>query len=166
MAKQPTKAAQNVYCKARKEAAKYNSRFASREGASEYIGVSKDSLADYELDLCKVVPVDKVVIMADAYNAPHLLNNYCCIECPIGKRITQPIDTENIDNLYRFAISATNDLENSQVIQKTLLEIVADGVIDASEIDELNIIIEFFSKLERRSSELKILAEKFLCDIK
>lgn len=162
MAKQPTKAAQNVYCIARKEAAKYNPKFTSREGASEYLGISKDSLTDYELDLCKVVPVDKVVIMADAYNAPQLLNNYCCNECPIGKRITQPIDAENIENLYRFAISATNDLENSKEIQRTLLKIVEDGVIDDSEQEELKIIVDFFSKLEKRSAELRIIAEKYL----
>lgn len=162
MAKQPTKAAQNVYCIARKEAAKYNPKFTSREGASEYLGISKDSLTDYELDLCKVVPVDKVVIMADAYNAPQLLNNYCCNECPIGKRITQPIDAENIENLYRFAISATNDLENSKEIQRTLLKIVEDGVIDDSEQEELKIIVDFFSKLEKRAAELRIIAEKYL----
>ncbi|WP_024615819.1 hypothetical protein [Clostridium sp. Ade.TY] len=162
MAKQPTKAAQNVYCIARKEAAKYNPKFTSREGASEYLGISKDSLTDYELDLCKVVPVDKVVIMADAYNAPQLLNNYCCNECPIGKKITQPIDVQNIENLYRFAISATNDLENSKEIQKTLLKIVEDGIIDDSEQEELKVIIDFFSKLEKRAAELKIIAEKHL----
>lgn len=162
MAKQPTKAAQNVYCIARKEASKYNPKFTSREGASEYLGISKDSLTDYELDLCKVVPVDKVVIMADAYNAPQLLNNYCCNECPIGKRITQPIDAENIENLYRFAISATNDLENSKEIQRTLLKIVEDGVIDDSEQEELKTIVDFFSKLEKRAAELRIIAEKHL----
>ena len=162
MAKQPTKAAQNVYCIARKEAAKYNPKFTSREGASEYLGISKDSLTDYELDLCKVVPVDKVVIMADAYNAPQLLNNYCCNECPIGKKITQPIDAENIENLYRFAISATNDLENSKEIQRTLLKIVEDGIIDDSEQEELKIIVDFFSKLEKRAAELRIIAEKHL----
>ncbi|MGL5853869.1 MAG: helix-turn-helix domain-containing protein [Clostridium chrysemydis] len=161
MAKQPTKAAQNVYCKARKEAAKFNSKLASREGASEILGISKDSLTDYELDLCKVVPVDKVVRMADAYNAPHLLNNYCCNECPIGKRITQPIDSENINNLYKFAINATNDLENSKNVQRTLLKIVEDGIIDESEQEELEVIIAFFTKLEQRAAELKILAEKY-----
>lgn len=161
MGKQPTKAAQNVYCIARKEAAKFNPKFSSREGASEYLGISKDSLTDYELDLCKVVPVDKVVIMADAYNAPHLLNNYCCNECPIGKRITPQIDTQNIDNLYRFAIATTNNLANSQDIQQTLLKIVEDGVIDESEQAELDMIIRFFSELEKRAAELKILAQKY-----
>lgn len=123
MAKQPTKAANNVYCIARKKAAEFNSKFSSREGASEFLGISKDSLTDYELDFCKVVPVDKVVIMAEAYNAPELLNHYCCNECPIGKRITPIIESENIDNLYKFAISVANTLDDSVNIQKTLLKI-------------------------------------------
>ena len=106
-----------------KKAAEFNSKFSSREGASEFLGISKDSLTDYELDFCKVVPVDKVVIMAEAYNAPELLNHYCCNECPIGKRITPIIESENIDNLYKFAISVANTLDESVNIQKTLLKI-------------------------------------------
>lgn len=162
MTRQITKATKNVYCKARIEAAKYNSKFASRESASEELGWSKDSLAQYELGLCKVVPVDKVVIMADAYNAPELLNNYCCNECPIGKRIIEPIDKENIDNLFRFAVLTSNTLDESPIIQKALLKIVEDGVIDESEREELAAIVDFFSKLEMRASELKVYAKKLM----
>lgn len=162
MTRQITKATNNVYCKARIEAAKYNSKFASRESASEELGWSKDSLAQYELGLCKVVPVDKVVIMADAYNAPELLNNYCCNECPIGKRIIEPIDKENIDNLFRFAVLTSNTLDESPTIQKALLKIVEDGVIDESEREELAAIVDFFSKLEMRASELKVYAKKLM----
>lgn len=162
MAKQPTKAANNVYCIARKKAAEFNSKFSSSEGASEFLGISKDSLTDYDLDLCKVVPVDKVVIMAEAYNAPELLNHYCCNECPIGKRITPIIESENTDNLYRFAISVANTLDDSVNIQKTLLKIVEDGVIDVSEREELEVIVKFFSKLEKRAAEMRLIAEKYL----
>ncbi|MBB6622546.1 transcriptional regulator [Clostridium gasigenes] len=161
MAKKVSKlVAQNIYCKARLEAAEGNSKFSSRETASEELGISKDSLTQYELDLCRVVPVDKVVIMSDAYNSPELLNNYCCNECPIGKRNIQPIDVENIENMYRFAVLTNNDLANSTEIQKMLLKIVEDGVIDEQEKPELDKIIEFFTRLEKRSTELRILAEK------
>ena len=37
MGKMPSKAADNIYCKARLEAAKYNPAFASREGAANEI---------------------------------------------------------------------------------------------------------------------------------
>lgn len=63
---------ENVYFRARKEAAKYNERLSSREGAAELLGVSASTLADYELGNTKVVPVDKVVLMADLYNCPEL----------------------------------------------------------------------------------------------
>lgn len=162
MAKQPTKAANNMYCKARLEAAKWNPGLSSREGASEHTGISKDSLAEYELDLCKVVPVDKVVIMADVYNAPHLLHDYCYHDCPIGKRIAQPVDMENVENLYKFTVLLASDLGASDDIQKTLLKIVADGVIIDEERPELQKVINFLTSLERRASELKIHAEKYL----
>ena len=60
----------NVYFLARKKAAIYNERLYSREGAAELLGVSVSTLADYELGNTKVVPVDKVVLMADLYNCP------------------------------------------------------------------------------------------------
>lgn len=52
-----TKSNENVYFVCRKEAAKYNDKLNSRESASELLGVSVSSLADYELGNTKVVPV-------------------------------------------------------------------------------------------------------------
>lgn len=63
---------QNVYFRARKQAAMYNERLSSREGAAEMLGISPSTLADYELGITKFVPVDKVVLMADLYNCPEL----------------------------------------------------------------------------------------------
>ena len=77
MGQNPTKAASNIFCQKRKEAAKFNDRLNSREGASELIGVSPSALADYELGITKVVPVDVVIKMAEVYNAPELLSYYC-----------------------------------------------------------------------------------------
>lgn len=87
MGKGCKKTNENVYFKARKEAAKYNEKLYSREGASELLGLSVSTLADYELGTTKVVPVDKVMLMADLYNCPELKAGYCKHECPIGKSI-------------------------------------------------------------------------------
>lgn len=65
MGRGPTKSNENVYFVARKKAAMYNERLYSREGAAELLGISVSTLADYELGNTKVVPVDKVVLMAD-----------------------------------------------------------------------------------------------------
>ena len=40
MGQNPTKAAGNIYCQKRKEAANFNDKLNSREGASELLGVS------------------------------------------------------------------------------------------------------------------------------
>ena len=75
----------NIWCKARLAAAETNDRLRSREGAAELIGISPNMLAKYENDLCKCIPVESVVMMADVYNEPSLLNYYCIHECMIGK---------------------------------------------------------------------------------
>ena len=54
------------------------------------LGISVSSLADYELGNTKVIPVDKVVLMADIYNAPELMAWYCSSECLIGKSLEMP----------------------------------------------------------------------------
>ena len=76
MGKESENGNQNVYFQARKTATSYDQRLRSREGAAELLGVSVSTLADYELGNTKVVPVDKVVLMADLYNAPELKYQY------------------------------------------------------------------------------------------
>lgn len=66
----------SIYFQCRKEAAKYNDRLSSREGASEMLNVSVSSLSNYELGLTPV-PTDVVVRMADLYGAPELEACYC-----------------------------------------------------------------------------------------
>ena len=86
MGRDAAKACENQCFRCRKEAAKHNDKLGSREGAAELLGISVSSLADYELGNTKVIPVDKVVLMADIYNAPELMAWYCS-ECLIGKSL-------------------------------------------------------------------------------
>ena len=76
MGRDAAKACENQCFRCRKEAAKHNDKLGSREGAAELLGISVSSLADYELGNTKVIPVDKVVLMADIYNAPELMAWY------------------------------------------------------------------------------------------
>lgn len=77
MGRGATKAAGNVWYEARINAAKWNDKLSSREGASEKLGVCIDTINNAERGLYKCMPVDVAVIMADEYKAPHLLNHYC-----------------------------------------------------------------------------------------
>ena len=95
MGRDASKATGNPWYEARLEAAKFNDKLCSREGAAELLGMSVSSVADTELGLSKVMPVDKAVLMADLYRDPALLNYYCLHECPIGCR--QSISDEVLD---------------------------------------------------------------------
>ena len=98
MGRNPIKENQNPYFRARKQAAEWDARLESRERASELIGIAAYTLADYELGNVKRVPADKVLIMADLYNAPWLLSNYCKNECPICGFLPLATEEKNICN--------------------------------------------------------------------
>ena len=54
------------------------------------------------------------------------------------------------NKILQFAISVANTLDDSINIHKTLLKIFEDGVIDVLEREELEVIVKFFSKLEKK----------------
>lgn len=99
MGKEPLKENTNVYFQARKRAAMSNDRLFSRENAAELLGISPYTLADYELGNTKVVPVDKVVLMADLYNAPELITGYCKYQCPIHGFMPLATEEKNLQGI-------------------------------------------------------------------
>lgn len=153
----PTKAADNVYCRSRKTAAARNKRLSSREGAAELLGLSVSTLADYELGITKVIPVTSVVRMADLYNAPELLNDYCVNQCPIGCRNTPKLEIADLDRLTVKILAALN---KGATIKDILLQITEDGIIEECEEPDLLKIIEYFDSLAKTGAELRLWAVK------
>ena len=154
MGTNPTKAADNIYCKCRKEAAKYNDKLNSREGAAELLGISASTLADYELGITKIIPADAILRMADLYNAPELRNHYCKYSCPLGQDVPL-VDTESLD---RIAVRALASLKKVQESKENLLDVVADG-------DEKPILQDILSNLDELtavSQNLKVWVQKNL----
>lgn len=149
----------SIYRKARKQAAEFNDKFKSREGASEDLCVSKDMLLNYELGL-NPVPVNMICKMSDVYNAPELLNYYCCNECPIGKRTVSPISKENIENIYKVSISIFQLLGEGTNMGKTLLDVVEDGIISENEKTQVDYIVNNLKKLSGLTTDLIIALEK------
>lgn len=151
----------NVYFRARKEAAIYNERLFSREGAAELLGISVSTMADYELGNTKVIPVDKVVLMADLYNCPELKTGYCKYECPIGK--TMPLATQ-VSGIEGIALRLIREFDTEKVkqIEKSLIDIAADGVISEEEKPELELILKRLDELAVVISEMKLIGEKAL----
>ena len=159
MANDCMKANENIYFRCRKEAAKYNDKLNSRESASELLGVSVSSLADYELGNIKVVPVDKVVLMADLYNAPQLLNGYCARECPIGCR--KDIATE-IQPIERTTVGLLDLLQNEKISRymSALTSIAVDGQVSEDEKSKMTEIVAYLNQVRVLVEELTLFDNK------
>ena len=148
----------SIYFQCRKEAAKYNDRLSSREGASEMLNVSVSSLSNYELGLTPV-PTDVVVRMADLYGAPELEACYCKNDCPIGKR--QNIATK-IRGIEQITCSLLNHADDDRLhsIKKGLLRIASDGKLDRGEEEELKKIVACLSDFADDVMELRMYLKK------
>lgn len=72
MSKFATKAAANMFCQARYEAAKSNERLSSREGAAEEIGIDRTRLARIELG--STIPYQEEVLLMLHINSWHSLS--------------------------------------------------------------------------------------------
>ena len=104
MSKFATKAAANMFCQARYEAAKSNERLSSREGAAEEIGIDRTRLARIELG--STIPYqEEVLLMADCYKAPELKGNYCREMCPLGKNMPK-IENAGLDRISLRMLSS------------------------------------------------------------
>ena len=161
MGRDATKAAGNPWFEARKKASEYDDRLRSREGAAELLGMSVSSVADAELDLSKCMPVDKAVLMADLYKAPHLLNYYCLNECPIGHR--HCISDEVVD-IERATLKLLKILDEHKLneVKRKLIEVAEDGVVCEKDAPHLQEALEYLKELSKIVSELKIIGDMVL----
>lgn len=159
MASGQMKCTENVYYQARKEAALYNDKLNSREGAAELLGISVSSLADYELGMTKFVPVDKVRLMAELYNAPQLMNGYCKYECPLGEHRILPVKVESVELATLKFLDALNKIDLRDV-QMRLTTISSNGRIDENEKDDFLDIVSKLEAVQKQIETLKLLADK------
>lgn len=162
MGRDAIKASENPCFRCRKEAAKRNERLYSREGAAELLGVSVSSLADYELGITKVIPVDKLVLMADLYNAPELKTWYCASECPIGRGFPMPSGEITTVERTTMALLKQLRLDDVQRVKETLIDITADGVITEDERPDLASILNYLDELIKAAGELRLIGQKLL----
>lgn len=88
MSKFATKAAANMFCQARYEAAKSNERLSSREGAAEEIGIDRTRLARIELG--STIPYQEEVLLiqklqsAGSYSNGRAAQSFLQIPCRRG----------------------------------------------------------------------------------
>lgn len=156
MPKNPTIAAKNVFCIARKEAASFNDNLNSREGASELLGIDRTRLARIELGSLNPYP-EEVLLMSDAYNSPELNNYFCSKMCPLG---CQTVPTAELLQLDRLTIKILAALGNADFIQKTIIEVVKDGAVTEDEQPQIDRILTALENISKAAIEMKLWVEK------
>ena len=156
MGKKATKAADNMYYLARCEAAESDEAFSSREKAAELIGIDRTRLARIELDTIAPYP-EEVKAMAEVYNMPELCNSYCARECPIGKNSVHEV---TIDDFDRLALKVLGSLKDIDALRLFLIAISEDGVIDESEQETFQNILDSLEKISTNAKALQLWAIK------
>ncbi|MBQ3584964.1 MAG: XRE family transcriptional regulator [Lachnospiraceae bacterium] len=156
MGKKATKAADNMYCIARYEAAEHNEAFSSREKASELLNMDRTRLANIELGNITPYP-EEVLAMSKQYNSPELCNSHCAENCPIGRQTVSKVE---IDDFDRLSLKVLGSLNNIDSIRVSLISISEDGKISDCEREEFKQILESLEKISNNANALKIWAEK------
>ncbi len=160
MPKFATKAASNVFYKSRMAAASFNDKLASRDGAADLTGIDRNRISHIELGTITPYP-EEVLIFADTYNAPELLNYYCSTLCPIGR---ETVDSLPVVNLEQAGLKLLSSTRNIAQLREEIIDIIDDGVIDESEAPRLKEILRQLKRADTDIKTLELVCKKALGD--
>lgn len=132
--------------------------FKNRRDTAENIYISRRRLE--EIETGKREPyTDELLIMAEAYDAPYLVEHYCNHICKIGQKFGCKY-VENKGDAYKATVMFIKSLKEAEQAKENILEILSDGKISKNEISMLD---EAISKLNETMTDiinLKIALEK------
>lgn len=160
MPKFATKAASNVFYKARMVAASFNDRLASRDGAAELTGIDRNRISHIELSTITPYP-EEVLILADTYNSPELLNYYCSTLCPIGRETVDSLPVVSLEQAGLKLLSSTRHIAQ---LREEIIDILEDGMIDESEAPRLKEILRQLKQADKDINTLVMVCKKALGD--
>ena len=156
MTKVAPSTAANRYYLARRTAAERNERMSSREGASEETGIDRKRLQRIEIGTLNPYP-EEVLLMAEAYHAPELLNYHCSHCCPIGQRTVPRAEASELD---RITVKFLNALEQIRDSDKDLLRIAQDGTLTADEVPQMEHLLIGIQRIATVALEIQIYLDK------
>lgn len=105
----------------------------SREHAAEKLGISDDKLE--RIENAKQIPNPQdVLIMSDVYQSPELCNYYCSRDCEIGRQYVPEVPAAELPGIILRLLDSVYRVEN---VEKLLVKITADDLIDESEVEDL-----------------------------
>ena len=147
---------QNLYREARE---KYNSTSQNplnRDEAADRLHVSVATLARYETGESEP-GAEVVYAMSKLYENPVIRRRYCANACLIGKEDHQFTKPKSLFESGYGLINANRVLEQ---FKNELFEVLADGIVDAQEIQRLRAIIPQIKSVQKLLSDIEIEIEK------
>jgi len=159
MGRKSIKENKNVYQEARDELDWSREKAADEIAKIEngkYNYLDKYRLVKIEEETVKIQPED-IVALSKAYKKPELRNHYCCHHCDIGK-----IDAPEViyDNVHEILVNMSVSLESVNSKKLRLMEILADGKVDDTEITDLNRILEELERISMTVEAIQLWCEK------
>ena len=131
----------------------------SREKASELLeSIPPERIERIESGKFTAHP-DEVIVMSDKYQAPHLCNYYCSHECEIGKQYVPEIKIKDLSQIVLEMLASLNSVKKRQ---ERLIEITADGLIEADEVEDFIQIQEELEKISITVETLQLWSEQKL----
>ena len=153
MARVSTKENKNIYHQAREGMG------LTREKAGELlVCITPDRIEKIENERSLPNP-DEVLIMAEKYKQPSLCNYYCSHECPIGQQYVPEIKIKDLSQIVLEMLASLNSMNKRK---ERLIEITADGKIDAEELDDFIFIQEELERISITVETLQLWAERML----
>lgn len=156
MGKKVTKAADNIFCIARYQAAEADDAFSSRESTSEKVGIDRTRLARIELGNVTPYP-EEVLTLSKAYQCPELCNEYCSRQCPIGQETIKPLEINDFDRLILKVLGSTKDIE---ALRAALIDVAEDGEIDSTEEEQFQKVLDSLNVIAANVESLSLWAKK------
>ena len=128
----------------------------SREAAAYELHMSDDKLERIENG--KQLPTAKDVLdMSDAYNSPELCNYFCNKDCEIGRHYVPEVPDSELPDIILRLLASVNEFSD---MEKQLIRITADGVIDSDEIPDLVKVQHTLEQLSIMIEALQLRIEK------
>lgn len=148
---------ENKFYKYRKRASINNPVLKNREGAAELLDVSVETISAYELGTRQNVPAERILPMAELYNAPELINEYCTQDCLLGKCVIDPIKVKDISIATLSLLDVMNKLPQ---YEKVLIDVGADKTVEEKNISEYAKAIELLKRAKREIESYLLMYQK------
>ena len=153
MGKVSVKENKNLYHLAREELG------LSREKASELLeSITPERIERIENERALPHP-EEVLIMAQKYGQPGLCNHYCANQCSIGQQYVPEIRIKDLSQIVLEMLASLNAMNRQK---ERLIEITADGRIDADEVEDFIRIQEELERISVTVETLQLWSEQML----